>query len=388
MAEKKLPRIPGADSVYVDGRGFYTAVFNIPTADGTRPRKSIRAKTPTGLKQKSRDFMAKWEASGMAPTASPTVAQWMTYWLDNIAAETVRPKTLANYRSLSKNHIIKHLGKTRLDQLSPASIRAMNRQVRAAASSTTALTVHRILSSALTAAERDGKIAKNHARNVAAPRRDKPNIHPLTVDEAGDVIRTFLGSPEAYLWATYLLTGARRGEILALQWDRVTDVLDLKWQLQRLPVNLTAPPDYDYIHLEGGLYLTPPKSEDGIRIIPLFEPLRGILEHWRTIAPPNRHDLVFATPAGKPIDPDEATRAWHGALKAAGITRRVRLHDSRHTAIDLMIEAGVEEDIIREVVGHSDLMMTRAYRSASTRKRLHAGLEPFARMLTQPATLD
>lgn len=381
-ADPQLPRIPGADSVYLDGRGYFTAVFNITRPDGTPGRRPIRAKSPARLKTKARDFMKKWEATGMAPGASPTLEQWMTYWLDNIAKDEVRPKTLTNYRSLAKNHIIKHAGKVRLDALSPATIRSLNDKVKTATSSTTALTVHRILSSALSAAERDGKIAKNYARSVKAPRRDIPKVDPLSIDEAARLIQMFGDSEERYLWATFLLTGARRGEILGLQWDRVTDVLDLAWQLQRHQAVHSAPVDYEYQHLGRGLYLTRPKSQDSRRVVPLVHPLRGILERWRAVAPDNPHNLVFTMPDGSPIDPDYASHKWPRVLRAAGISRNTRLHDLRHTAIDLMIEAGVDEDIIREVVGHSTVMMTRAYRSASTRKRLAAGLAPFEAMLT------
>jgi integrase len=388
VGDQKLPRIPGADSVYWDGRGFVTAVFNFTKPDGSTGRRPIRARTPLLLKKKARDFLMKREATGMTPEASPTVEQWMNHWLDDIAPRDVRPKTLANYRSMSKNHVVKHIGRTRLDQLTPASIRGMNDKVLKATSSTTALTVYRMLSSALTAAEREGRVARNYARVVKPPRRDIPNIEPLTVEEAGALIQTFSHSERAYLWATYLLTGARRGEILGLQWDRVTDVLDLEWQLQRHQPNMTPPVDYEHQHLGRGLYLTRPKSKAGVRVVPLVPPLAGILEHWRSVAPPNEHNLVFVNAAGRPIDPDEATRAWQEALHAAGITRRVRLHDARHTAIDLMVEAGVDEDIIREIVGHSTLMMTRAYRSRSTRKRLARGLEPFSALFSPPGETD
>src|SRR5690606_7091634 len=175
VTEPKLPRIPGADSVYRDGRGYFTAVFNITRPDGTPGRRPIRAKTAQLLKQKAKAFLQKWEATGMALGATPTLEQMMTYWLEHVAPADVVPKTLTNYRSLTKNHIVAHAGKTRLDDLTPASVRNINAKVAAATSSSTALTVHRILSSALSAAEREGKIGRNPAKKVRAPRRNVPN---------------------------------------------------------------------------------------------------------------------------------------------------------------------------------------------------------------------
>ena len=385
--DQKVPRIPGASSVYWDGRGYITAVFKVTNHDGTPGRRSIRAKTPALLKRKARTFLDKWEATGMAPGASMRLDQWMTYWLDNIAAAEVRPKTLSNYRSLSK-HIVKHIGRVHLDNLSVLDVRNLNSKVQAATSSTTSLTVYRILSSSLAAAKLAGKIASNPCENVKPPRKNKVELDILTIEEAGTLIDMFGESEERYLWATFLLTGARRGEILGLEWDRVTDVLDISWQLQRHQTMATAPVDYEYRPLGNGLYLTRPKSEDSRRIVPLVQPLSGVLSRWRAAAPSNPHGLVFAMPDGSPIDPDFASHKWPKVLRAAGITKKTRLHDLRHTAIDLLIEAGVPMDDIREIVGHSNVAMTRAYKSKATKARLTAALEPFTRMLTQRAESD
>ncbi|MCU1494563.1 MAG: class flavin-dependent oxidoreductase, partial [Acidimicrobiaceae bacterium] len=47
---------------------------------------------------------------------APTVQAWLDHWLDNIAANRVRPLTLEGYRSLVRPHLGPRLGKHRLDQ--------------------------------------------------------------------------------------------------------------------------------------------------------------------------------------------------------------------------------------------------------------------------------
>ena len=205
---------------------------------------------------------------------------------------------------------------------------------------------------------------------VRAPRIPATTLEVLTVDEVTQFVQTYRGTPDLYLWITFMLTGARRGEILGLQWDRVTDVLALEWQLQRLSVNLVAPADYVYQKLTGGLYLTRPKSKAGWREVPLVPPLSQILEQWRSIAPPNRYNLVFTTPAGDPIDPGVASKIWPVILKTAGIDKRVRIHDLRHTAVDLLYASRVSEPIIMEIVGHSTRAMTRGYKARGNREQL------------------
>jgi integrase len=376
---------------YEPSSGLYAYYLEIPSLGSKRPRKAIRGKTPQVVDQKVRDYLQWMKEAGRDPHTSPTLEQWMDRWLTEIAPKNVRPKTLANYRSLSKHHVVPTMGNVRLDNLTAEHVSEIHQAIlNKKLSSTTALTVHRMLSSALSAAVGMDKAKRNPAQLIRAPRRNVPKITPLTVEEATDLLKVFTDaeSQQAVLWATYLLTGARRGEILGLQWDRVTDALDLAWQLQRLSPGIEPPADYEYTALGGGLYLTRPKTQAGVRVIPLFDPLRGFIERWRMIAPHNEWDLVFTTAAGKPIDPDEATRAWRAALQAAGIHRRVRLHDTRHTAIDMMSAAGMTDDEIRAVVGHSTVAMTQAYKSPATKAKLAKSLEAFSRMLNQRAADD
>ena len=191
---------------------------------------------------------------------------------------------------------------------------------------------------------------------------------------------------------------ARRGEVLGLERDRVTDELDLSWQLQRLKRShgceepcgrvrpawcpqskLIVPADYEHRHVTGSLYLTRPKSNAGWRIIPLVDPLRSILRHHLEQTPENPHGLVFARPDGSPIRPDEYTQAWVNFMRDYfDGERRIRLHDLRHAAVDLLYLAGVDEATIQEIAGHSTRQMTRAYKSRSSQARLREAMQRMA----------
>jgi integrase len=47
-------------------------------------------------------------------------------------------------------------------------------------------------------------------------------------------------------------------------------------------------------------------------------------------------------------------------LKAAGI-RRVRVHDARRTAATLLLAQGVDQRVVMEILGHSQVSMTSRY---------------------------
>ena len=54
-------------------------------------------------------------------------------------------------------------------------------------------------------------------------------------------------------------------------------------------------------------------------------------------------------------------RVWQPALAAAGITRRVRLHDLRHTHASWVLAGGADVQIVREWLGHASLRATERY---------------------------
>jgi integrase len=236
------------------------------------------------------------------------------------------------------------------------------------------------MSSAFEAAVREGRMSRNPCKQMAAPRKNVAKLEALNVEEAMRLLR-HVESDEQYgaRWAMALLTGARRGELLGLEWDRVTDVIDLSWQLQRLSLGQLGEPvvpnDYEFRHLYGGLYLTRPKSRAGWRVIPLVEPLKTILETHRRLNPPGKYGLVF-TRSGRPVDPDYDSKLWIKELEASGIQKKVRLHDLRHSAVDLLYSAGVPEQVIIQLVGHSTVSMTRAYASRDV-ARLRQAMEMF-----------
>jgi integrase len=383
-------RNKGEGSVYKRKQdGMWCAALELPPLNGKRRKKVLVAKTKAEVLRKFSAAKAELERSGDIPTASQTLETWLTYWLDKVAAKRVRPSTLYTYRRQLEKQVIPVLGKVRLDKLTSAHIRRLHDHMNdAGLSSTYALTTHRLLSKALTDAVREGRVGRNVATLVDAPKLGRSDGEALTVDEAITVLdyaraslESDLYDPAPVLWATYLLTGIRRSELLALEWDRVTDVIDLSWQLQRIKeMNSTL----EARHLTGKLYLTRPKSRSGWRIIPLVEPLKTMLEEHRRRSPSNRYGLVFARADGQPIEPSRASAAWKSWYADVGLTdKHVPLHFLRHTAVDLLYAAGVDDDVKIEIVGHSNRSMTQAYKTKGNRPRLTDAMERFSALLAR-----
>lgn len=397
-----MGRGKGEGAVFKDKRGLWTATVELP-ADATklgkdgkplRRRKVVRSVDKATVLRKLAALRAEVERSGDMPTASQTLESWLTYWIEKVLPKRkIRPNTLDDYRSKVRAQIIPAIGTSRLDKLTPATVRKLHDTMEAhGLSSTYILTTHRVLSKALEDAMRDGRVNRNVAKLVDPPSRSTDAVQPLEVDEAITVLAraaTALKADDPYdpmpaLWAAYLLTANRRGELLGLEWDRVVlddadPHIDLSWQLQRIRDISTAAAKYEYRHLTGKLYLTRPKSSAGWRIIPLTDPLASLLRDHQARSAPNPHGLVFARSGGQPWEPGRVSVAW-AQWREHVTEKQTRLHDIRHTTVDLLYAAGVPEDIIRDIVGHSTISMTRSYKSRLITDRHRDGMLQLAAM--------
>lgn len=397
-----MVRGKGEGSIFRDARGLWTGTIELPSRDGKRRRKTVRRKSKAELMKELRVLRKQFEESGDLETVSYTVAQWMAEWYRTIASQKNRPKTLATYRSLIANEIIPVLGKIRLDKLTPTHVKNLNLGIAAQGKHSSAGQTYRILSSALKYAVREGKVARNVANLVDPPPAAAKHLTVLNLDQALTVLDEATRDEQyGSLWAAVLLIGAREGELLGLEIDRVSDVLELSWQLQRIswehgcgetgqldgkgkPIyrcgrkrgtdclqkKITAPPNTELRHITGGLWFTRPKTKSGWRIPPLVDPLRTIIaDHLAATADqPNPYGLVWHKPNGQPIDPREMNEWWHALLDRAGVPQ-TRVHDGRHATVDLLLLAGVPLDVIKEILGHSTRAMSEAYKSRENAAR-------------------
>ena len=290
-----------------------------------------------------------------------------------------------------------------------AAVRAKGR------SGATALHAHRVLSAALAQAHREGYVHRNVALLTKPPRKARVELAVLNVDDARAIVHRTAHERLGSRWAAAILTGARQGELLGLELGRVGDALDLSWQLQRLTWShgcktfcgwrrgadcpnrqVQAPLDHERRELAGGLWLTRPKSAAGWRVIPLVDPLRALIEARMAVSSgeTNPHGLVWTMDTGKriqdsqgrPIDPSTDSKAWHRLLERLALPD-VRLHDARHAAVDLLYEAGAPEIVIRDIVGHARIEMTRRYRSGRALAPMSQALADVADLLRQESPL-
>jgi integrase len=332
-------RIRGEGSFSQRVDGTWVGTVDLGWAGGKRVRKSVSAKTKKAAQAKFIRLKRDVE-KGVGLESSSTVEAWLTHWLDTIATERNRARTIQGYRGYIKTWLIPHLGTHRLDKLTEDHVRALYRAMKnQGKSDATRRQAHSILRRALKVAMQEGRVTRNVAANVDAPPVGVVHRTPLSLEQARQVLASLDGDPLAARWVAALLLGMRQGECLGLKWEDV----DLEAGTIRVRREL--------LRITGqGLVETPPKSERSKRPIPIIGPMSYALANTE-----HRGEFVFY---GEPKDPRQDWQAWKDLLVRAGVPDSP-LAAARTTTSTLLRDAGVPDTVTRDIFGHSQVQVTQ-----------------------------
>jgi integrase len=341
---------------------------------GKTQRATVSSTDKVIAMEKFRQLRAQVETGTFRPRGKMTAARWLEYWVQEIVKPNKAPDTYRSYRGIIDNQIVPFIGENRRLPVSPADIRANLKWVGENWSARTAELTYAVWSKALSDAKGEGIIDTNPIEQVAKPINNKKTGKALSSDDARKVLLTAVerNDPMATRWATALILGARQGECLGLERDRINldDLtIDLSWQLKSLrlkegakltdPDRFDVPNGYECRPVYRKFALTRRKGQRPT-MIPLPNPLAAIFEVYLRDTPPNRFGLVWVSRAGTPIPNKYDSDAWHALLKAAEV-QDIRLHDARHTTATLLLEMGVEESVRMQIMGQSTVAAHRRY---------------------------
>lgn len=166
------------------------------------------------------DFKIAMQARGEVALADPTVDDWFRYWMTTTVVPNVRPTTRLGYSNITDKFIVPVLGRTKLDSLTAAQGRRVGTRMvdELGLSQSYNLCAYRVISAAFEDAVRERFITFNPAKMVRPPNKPHVDLEALNADEARAVLQR-LKHDETWdaRWATSILTGARRGEVIGLE---------------------------------------------------------------------------------------------------------------------------------------------------------------------------
>ncbi|MEU9132815.1 tyrosine-type recombinase/integrase [Kitasatospora sp. NPDC048540] len=381
--EKKRTRRPnGASSIYQSADGKWHGRVTVGVKpDGQPDRRHVERKTEADVINAVRE-LEKQRDSGKVRKAGQrwTVKTWLTHWVENIAAPSVKPNTLASYRVAVNVHLIPGLGAHRLEKLEPEHLELFYKTMQGRGSAAaTVHQAHRSMRTALNHALRRGHLTRNVAMLAVAPRVTEKDVEPYTVAEVQSLLAAASRRRNSARWAIALALGLRQGEALGLRWadvDLATGMLRVRKARQRPKYahGCTEPCGRKHAgrcpeRQQTNADTDDTKSKAGKRTIGLPDELANLLKlhqveqaRERTAAGHQWHDggWVFASEDGRPLIPRTDWDEWKRLLKAAGL-RDARLHDARHTAATVLLILGVSERAVMGVMGWSSTAMAARY---------------------------
>jgi len=276
----------------------------------------------------------KARAARMA-AGTMTVAQFAEKWLANYVRPKLKPRTVIDYQRLLAQHILPALGRLPVGGVERSDAErlhvAMARTPRRA--NYTISTGHVLFNYAIDLGLRPP--GSNPFRRIKRYRERKVErfLSEAEIAKAAEAIEQAeragkVGPHGAAGLRLALFTGARSGEITAIQWSHI----DWQRRLVRLPDSKTNEP----------------------RTIHLSEAALGVL---KTVPRIGR----FVIAGAKPDEPyKNLGRAWIDIRGNAGL-QGVRLHDLRHSFASLAAGRGVSLQMIGKLLGHKVFATTRRY---------------------------
>ena len=298
--------------------------------NGTPIFQHAYAHTQKELTEKLHQNIERYQDVELTEDSRMTLGEWLDRWLTDYKENTVRPGTLAGYRSCIENYIKPQLGGKQVSLVTAQDVQKLYRRLKengrvrehprfgSALSDTTINRLHAIFHQAMEDALHAHIIAKNPTVGATVPKASHAPKRVLTDKE----LDTFLDAVrEDKIWGDFfyveLTTGLRRGEICGLMWqdfDARNGVLQVRRTLHSRKLGVDM--------------LGKTKTRSGERTIVLPRSTAEILRRRKENA---IAQWIFPDPVRPelPLSPNCAYTHMKAILHKAGLPD-IRFHDLRH----------------------------------------------------------
>ncbi len=347
MARRK--RQYGSGSLFKEGGGWAIRWRELEIApDGTiKKRKCYEALGNISRGEAAEILRGKVAAGdGQRPLRSRVTFRTLArQWERDVLPTKYKHSTQQNNRHILEKHLLLRLGELPVYEVTTAVIQTyVTHLIQVGYAPKSIDHIHDVLSAVLRSGVKWGHLVANPAHGVEMPRLK--TIRPkwaLTVDQAIALLAHLPWVKPRAMVGLALLGGVRRGELFAFRWR---DFDDANGSLQvREAVYEGAFDD--------------PKTDAGVRLIPLPEMALDLLRTWqsqaRRTAP---EDLIFSTVSGKPISPNNVLRTWVWPACAAAKLPRVTWLTFRRTYSSWAHQKGVPSKVVAAIMGHAKVDTT------------------------------
>ncbi|MFE8697929.1 tyrosine-type recombinase/integrase [Cytobacillus sp. FJAT-53684] len=362
---------------YIEPRGKNSYRLNVVIGykeDGNKlyERQTVTAKSPTEARKKLTLFEAEVLNGQYSKPENIRLNEFYKEWLEKYANEpsNLSPDTRQNYISILKERILPNYGHMKLADIKTIHIVNFVNDLKkdgkrldgkeGKLSSSTIRNCYRAFDNILSRAVEWKFIKENPADTVKLPKPKSKKSEVYNVDELRQIFSLLESYPLHWkiLITLAITTGARQGEIAALEWKHInTDKHTVLIEQALTEV------------IGEGVRLKSTKN-DRNRIVSFPESLSKMLKTLKarrneeTLAIKDIQDetwkdhyFIFANEFGKPVRPDSIGQWWSRFITKNKV-KKIRFHDLRHTSATVLINEGIHAKVISERLGHADISTT------------------------------
>lgn len=324
MANLKLKGISIDNKPRKDGR--WQARYSI---DGKQ--YSVYGKTQEIAKQKAIKFYnAKKPPKPKTKAKSYTYNQWLDEWMELYKKPVLKPNSIDSLERCIKNYIKPFFKEMQLKEITTNDLQKCINKIELPRPKEIA---GNIISDSLRKAFVSRLIKYNPAEAIIKFKAQSKHKRALTISEQKKLLEHIQGNEFELLINTYIFTGLRRAEALALKWkdiDFEKNIISVKFQKD----------------IKGNLVT--PKSKKSVRIVPLLPPLKKLMLKQKR----KSDNFLFNYKL------DFVSRTVKAIMIEINI-HDIDVHSLRHTFATRCAEQKVPDKVIQKWLGHAEVSTTQ-----------------------------
>lgn len=355
------------------GNSYRLSVVIGYESDGTpiRERKTVKAKNPTEARKKLTLFEAEiLNERYFKAEEKMTLNAFYNEWLEKYANDegNLTPDTRQNYINILDKRILPKYGHMKLADIKTIHIVNFMNDLKkdgkrldgkkGTLSPSSIANCYRAFNNILSRATEWQLIKENPATAVKPPTIKVKKSDIYSKEELNQIFTVLDNYP--FHWRVLIMlaisSGAREGEIAALEWKHI----NFEKSTVLIEQSLTEV-------IGKGVKVKSTKNER-YRVVSLPDPLLQMLKKLKIHRTHEKlmvgdrwewpdHFFIFANEFGRPIRPDSISQWWRRFIDKNKV-KKIRFHDLRHTSATLLINEGVHAKVISERLGHADISTT------------------------------
>ena len=343
--------------------------------------RNVSAKSEREVKRHLAKFVTEVDSGDFTQPTKLTFEQFANKWLKDYAEVDLAPKTVFRYKQLLESRIFPAIGKKKLTKVKPLdlvefynSLRKKHKYISIKnlgtenetreekeaepLSENTIMHHHRVISAIYEKAIKWGVYkGDNPAKHVDPPKVER---RKATCYDEEDTQRLLAAldklKPEELKYKAAvmiaLMTGARLGEIMGLEWQDIdfnNRCIEIRQASQYLPGQ--------------GTFTKDPKTDTSKRTVEVSNILMAILAQYQQHQREKDFDVEGQAPLfvqwdGKPMHPETISHWFPKFIKRYNLPK-LTFHGLRHTSATFLISRGMDIQTVAGRLGHATSTTTQ-----------------------------